>query len=221
MLSIFDNNRLRDHPVITMNTASRAKRPYLSRKVRRQQLLETAAKIVEEQGWDKLNMSAVAQQARTSRQLIYQHFASLEELMAATGTHIFQQVYEETRAAIEERGHDLTRMLSRAQSLTMDLPAGRAQALWQVVAAAFPADHELTRFGRRMRHLITNLWQPAVAETFGVDDKRAAGISWMLIMAFWGGYRLVQDGELSKAEAIEHLNWIVTRVAASAANPEA
>lgn len=200
-----------------MTAAKKSKRPYLARDERRRLLLDTAAKLVEEQGWDKLNMSALATRARTSRQLVYQHFDSLEDLMVTTGTHIFQQVYVQTRDAIEHRENDIVAILSQAQRLTLDLPPGRARALWQVVAAAFPTEHELTRFGRRMRHLITKLWQPAVAEAFGLDDEKASSITWMLIMAFWGGYRLVEDGELSKDQAVERLNWMVANLAAGVA----
>ncbi|MGB1581584.1 MAG: hypothetical protein ACPHER_08755, partial [Nevskiales bacterium] len=109
---------------------------------------------------------------------------------------------------------DIVDTLARAQVITLDLPKGRSQALWQIMAAAFPPDHELNRFGRRMRHLITRLWQPAVAETFGLNERDAAATTWMLIMAFWGGYRLVEDGELSKSQAVERLNWMVSSMRA-------
>ncbi len=197
-----------------MTTTARKKRPYLPREERRQQLLDTAASLVEEDGWDKLNMSALAQRAHTSRQLVYQHFDSLEDLMVSTGTHIFEQVYMHTRNAVEMRSDDLMAALSLGQRITLDLPPGRARALWQIIAASFPEDHELSRFGRRVRHLITKLWQPAVAETFGLDDQQAESITWMLIMAFWGGYRLVEDGELTKEEAVTQLNWMVQNLAA-------
>ena len=201
-----------------MTVANKSKRPYLARDERRRLLLDIAAELVEEQGWDKLNMSALATRASTSRQLVYQHFDSLEDLMVTTGTHIFQQVYVQTRDTIEHREKDIVSVLAQAQRITLDLPAGRARALWQVVAAAFPAEHELTRFGRRMRHLITKLWQPAVAEAFGLDDEQASSVTWMLIMAFWGGYRLVEDGELTKDQAVERLNWMVTNLTAGVAS---
>lgn len=197
-----------------MTAASTPKRPYLARDERRRLLLDTAAKLVEKEGWDKLNMSALAQRSNTSRQLLYQHFDSLEDLMVATGTHIFQQVYTGTRDAIEQRSDDIVATLSQAQQITLDLPKGRAQALWQIIAAAFPVDHELTRFGRRMRHLITRLWQPAVAEAFDLDEQAASATTWMMMMAFWGGYRLVEDGELTKQQAIDRLNWIVSSMLA-------
>ncbi len=190
-------------------TSKTAKRPYLARDDRRRQLLEAASGIVEAKGWDQLSMSSLAKQTHTSRQLIYQHFESLEELMAATGTHIFEQVYLQTREAIASRKQDIVSVLSNAQRITLELPPGRARALWQIIAASFPVNHELNRFGQRMRHLVTNLWKPAVVEAFGLDDDAAATVSWMLIMAFWGGYRLMEDGEITQAQAIERLNWMV------------
>lgn len=194
----------------TSESRNKTKRPYLARDERRRQLLEAAAGIVENSGWDQLNMSALAKETGTSRQLVYQHFDSLESLMVATGTVIFEQVYVETRATIARRDEDIVAVLARAQKITLDLPPGRASALWQIVASAFPADHALTGFGRKMRHLITNLWKVSVAEAFNLPEKEAAALTWMLIMAFWGGYRLVHDGELTQQEAIDRLNWMVS-----------
>lgn len=194
----------------------KGKRPYFSRQDRRRKLLDTAAAQVESEGWDSLSMSALAQRSGISRQLVYQHFPNLEELMVATGTHIFQQTYLQTRDTIAARKGDVTEVVAQAQRITLDLPPGRARALWQVIAAAFPPGHELNHFGRRMRHLITNLWKPAVAETFGLEDRDAGAITWLLIMAFWGGYRLMEDGEFSKQEAIDKLNWLVSAMAAGA-----
>lgn len=191
-----------------------AKRPYLARKERRRQLLDAAAQIVETEGWAQLNMSGLAKQTHTSRQLIYQHFESLEELMTATGTHIFEQVYLLTRNAIETRNQDISTALVRSQEIIFDLPMGRAQALWQVLAATFPDDHPLTEYGKRLRHLITNLWKPAIIETTGLAEEDATAIAWPLIMAFWGNYRLMQDGELSRKQAIDKINWLISTLAA-------
>lgn len=191
-------------------TLKTSKRPYMARDDRRRLLLDSAAEIVESSGWDKLSMSALAQHTNTSRQLVYQHFDSLEDLMVETGTHIFEQVYLQTRETIAEIDQDIVAALERAQKLTLDLPPGRAHALWQIIAATFPAEHELTRFGQRMRHLITNLWKPTIQKTFAMNDRDASATTWMLIMAFWGGYRLVEDGELSKQQAVDRLGWIIT-----------
>ncbi len=196
------------------SSAEKTKRPYLARDDRRRQLLDVAADIVENRGWDQLTMSALAKQSATSRQLIYQHFDSLDALLTATGTHIFEQVYLQTRTAIEQRDGDIANVLIQTQEIIFDLPSGRAQALWQIIAAALPAEHALSKFGRRMRHLITNLWRPAIAETFGLSDREAEALAWPLIMAFWGNYHLMQDGELSRKQAIDKITWLVSTLAA-------
>jgi AcrR family transcriptional regulator len=180
-------------------------------------LLRTATEIVQNDGWGRLNMSELAKRANVSRQLIYHHFDSMEDLMVATGTHIFQQVYAQTSNVLEAfDAANLVKSLAQVQHLTLDLPAGQSRALWQVIASAFPPDHDLTAFGRRMRHLLTNMYQGPAMKAFGIDEKKAAGVSWMLIMAFWGGHQLIQDGELSKDEAVESLNWLVANMAKGA-----
>jgi hypothetical protein len=61
-----------------MNTrATQEKRPYLGKDDRRKSLLNAAAELVEEAGWGVLNMSALADRAGVSRQLVYQHFPFL------------------------------------------------------------------------------------------------------------------------------------------------
>ena len=106
--------------------------------------------------------------------------------------------------------------MAQVQRLTLDLPAGQSRALWQVMASAFPPDHDLSAFGRRIRHLLSKMYQGPAMQAFGIDEKKAAGVSWMLIMAFWGGYQLIQDGVLTKDEAVESLNWIVANMAKGA-----
>ena len=180
-------------------------------------LLRAATEIVQNDGWDKLNMSELAKRAKVSRQLIYHHFDSMEDLMVATGTHIFQQVYAQTTSVVDAfDATDLVKSLGQVQRLTLDLPAGQSRALWQVIASAFPPDHDLTAFGRRMRHLLTKMYQGPSMKAFGIDEKKAAGVSWMVVMAFWGGYQLIQDGELTKEEAVDSLNWMVANMAKGA-----
>lgn len=59
-------------------------RPYLAAPERRQQLLDVAGRLVREAGWSSLSMQGLAIAAGVSRQLVYEHFESADELYLAT-----------------------------------------------------------------------------------------------------------------------------------------
>lgn len=89
------------------------KRNYLAKDNRRLALLETAVVVVEKHGSPALSMISVAEQARVSRQLMYQHFESLDQLMTETMTHIFREGYERVRGATASSATRATSPTSR------------------------------------------------------------------------------------------------------------
>src|SRR5690625_1830822 len=120
------------------------KRPYLSRSRRHDSLIETAAALVEAHGWRALTMVSLAREAGVSRQLVYQHFSSVDQLMVATLTHIFQDVYERTRDVVRDAGErNVPETIAAMQRISMDIPSGRARALWQAISAAGAGEGEI------------------------------------------------------------------------------
>src|SRR5689334_19338385 len=101
-------------------SAASKKRTYLAKDHRRLALLETAAQVVEKQGWPALSMISVAEQAKVSRQLVYQHFESLDQLMAETMTHVFRDMYETLRESIKKNPGNVTDLTAFAERLTFD-----------------------------------------------------------------------------------------------------
>ncbi|HUP93212.1 MAG TPA: TetR/AcrR family transcriptional regulator [Solimonas sp.] len=188
------------------------KRQYLARDDRRLALLDVAASVVETQGWSALTMISVADTAKVSRQLIYQHFSSIDELMADTMAHLLQDAYEHVRAHIGGDPDDLPQMMSFAENLTFDLPPARARALWQMMTAHNSGNAETTRMSRRLRHLLTKLWTPLVGRAFELDEANSHAVVWMLIMAFWGGLQLVDDGEISRDNMTKLFGWMIERM---------
>ena len=67
-------------------------RPYLTSPERRRQLLDVAGRLVREGGWSSLSMQGLAIAAGVSRQLVYEHFASADDLYLATLGHLFERV---------------------------------------------------------------------------------------------------------------------------------
>lgn len=193
------------------------KRAYLNRDERRQALLDVAAAVVETQGWPALSMIAVAQAAQVSRQLIYQHFASVDELMADTMSHLFRSRYERLRSGIASSGGNMLELIRLAEEQTFDERPERVRALWQMITATYSDNAETSRMGTRLRHLLTKLWAPILEEQFGLNAQQSRALAWMLNMAFWGAHQLVHDGEISRKTANELFTWMVLQLKGSGA----
>lgn len=189
-----------------------SKRAYLARDDRRTALLAVAATVVEQQGWPALSMISVAEAAKVSRQLVYQHFASVDELMADTMSHLFRERFENIRISIERNSGNLTELMRVVDQETFDANPGRVRALWQMITATYSDSAETSRMGRRLRHLLTKLWSPMLSQRLEFTGAQSAAMAWMLNMAFWGAHQLVHDGEISRKTAHDLFNWMLMRL---------
>lgn len=190
-----------------------SKRPYLSRDDRRQALLAVAASIVERDGWPALNMSALAEHGGTSRQLIYQHFPNLEKLLAHTAWYIFTDTMRGTQASVAANPSNLAEAARSAESVTLEMPEGRADALWQLIAGTAGAGPELERIRQGLRDVIGGLWTPLVRKELNLSESDAKAYAWMTVMAFWGMRQLVRDGVLPRARGMKLFSDLLGRIA--------
>jgi AcrR family transcriptional regulator len=197
------------------------KRAYLAKDDRHSALLEAAASVVEKQGWPALSMISVAEHAKVSRQLVYEHFASVDELMTEVMSHIFREGYENLRDTIRRSPGNVADLTAAAERLTFgDQSPGRIRALWQMITATYSENAETARMSRRLRHLVTNLWTPIVGDSMGLDERESQVMTWMLNMAFWGAHQLVDMGEADRDTALRLFNWMVVQLqAGSVVNP--
>ncbi len=193
------------------------KRGYLAKDARHQSLLQTAAAVVEKDGWPALSMISVAAHAKVSRQLVYEHFSSVDQLMSETMTQLFREMFERMREGIQRNPDNLADLTLFAERMTFDLSPGRTRALWQMITATYSDNLEATRMSRRLRHLLTKLWAPITQGAFGLEDPHSGALTWMLHMAFWGAHQLVDDGEIDRDTASKLFVWMVTRIQAGGA----
>lgn len=191
-----------------------SKRVYLARDDRHTALLDVAAAVVEKQGWPALGMIAVAEHAGVSRQLVYEHFSSVEVLMTETMSHIFRGVFEKVRESIKTSRGNVADLALLTENMVFDLSPGRARALWQMITANHAGNSEIGRMSRRLRHLLTNMWMPIMNEAFGMPEREGRVLIWMLHMAFWGAHQLVQDGEVDRATVSRLFVWMITQIQA-------
>lgn len=188
------------------------KRGYLAKDDRHEALLRTAAAVVEKQGWPALSMISVAEHAKVSRQLVYAHFESVDQLMTETMEQLFREMFEALREGLTRGPQDIRDLTLFAERMTYDLSPGRTRALWQMITATYSDNPEAMRMSRRLRHLLTNLWTPITRGAFGVDDKDGRALTWMWHMAFWGAHQLVDDGEIDRATASRLFLGMITQM---------
>lgn len=190
------------------------KRSYLAKDARRQALLETAAEVVSTQGWGALSMISVAERAKVSRQLVYEHFDSVDELLIQTMTQIFRDLYELTRGHVQRLPDNIAELAEAAENIVFGMPAGKARALWQMMSATYSESAETKRMSQRLRHLLTNLWTPVAQDAFSLPPRESRALVWMLHMALWGARQLVDEGEIDRSGASRLFSWLVTQLEA-------
>lgn len=185
------------------------KRLYLGKDDRRKQLLQAASALVEKHGWSVLSMSALAESTGVSRQLIYQHFPNLEALLSATSWAIFVDTMEGTRDAIMQHPNDLKAAIMAAELVTLDMPVGRSDALWQLVAGMNLGMPELESIRTGIRDVIIGLWVPPIAKLKGLDEENAKSLVWMMIMAFWATRNMIRDNVVSREVGLKQFHHVI------------
>jgi len=179
-----------------------AKRSYLPADRRRAELLAVAARIVLERGWRALTMKGLADAAGVSRQLVYQHFPDLPELLVAVTEHLYERAREATVAIIEQgAAEDPGTVAQRSYELYLELPPEQRRILRALSAASASDVPDLHRAQRYVRDKILELWTPDVRERTALPPKTARALAWMMINAVWGLADLVDDGEIALPQA--------------------
>src|SRR5262245_26569509 len=145
-----------------------ATRPYLPSERRRADLLGVAARLVVAGGWSALTMKGLAAEAGVSRQLVYQHFADLPELLVAVTQQLFDGVRDAMRA-VAEAGQERAAadVARRTYAIYLDLPREQRRVLRAISAEPEIDSAELRRVRRHVREQIIDLWTQDVRRRTG------------------------------------------------------
>ncbi|MBQ0758206.1 MAG: TetR/AcrR family transcriptional regulator [Zhongshania sp.] len=189
-------------------------RPYMNKVARRKMLLDSAAAIVDEHGWNTLSMISLAEQARVSRQLVYQNFDSINTLTEQTASYMFEELYTETQTILRNHSDDIVVAITKAQHVLFSFPEGRVQALWALLADNTSHNTPFSAVSRRYRKLISDLYTPIISRTMNLDTQQAGQVAWLLMMSFWGGQQLIHDQTISKTRSLELMQWYIERLVA-------
>lgn len=177
-------------------------RPYLPASERREQLLETAGRLVRRSGWAGLSMQGLAAAAGVSRQLVYEHFATADDLYVATLIHLFERAWASTETIVR-RGESVEETVRQAVVVFLDLPAEERRALRSLAMDADPGRRGLARARTRLRGRIAALWVGYVRGQTGASEAESTALAWMLTTALWGLSDTVADGTIDRDDATE------------------
>jgi AcrR family transcriptional regulator len=182
--------------------AKQSPRSYLSAPRRRDHLLDAAGRLVRSGGWTALSMQGLAAAAGVSRQLVYEHFDTADDLHLATLTHLFERAYTST-IAIATSGADVEETIGRSFELFLDLPLEERHALRTLAIETEPGRPSVARARVRLRNRIAAVWVPYVRQQTGVVEAEATALAWMLTTAAWGLSDTIADGTLTRARAVD------------------
>ena len=189
--------------VVSPAASKRGPRKYLRADQRREQLLAAASEIVGSRGWEALGMVPLAEAAGVSRQLVYEHFENLDVLHLELTRFLFEGVFGAVREALERHPEDLAAAVRAGLRLMLELPAGARLALRQLTAGTSGASDALRRLRDLARQQVTDLWIAPIRRQTGVGEREARAAAWLLNVASWALFDLVDDGTFTPDQAAD------------------
>jgi AcrR family transcriptional regulator len=147
-------------------------------------------------------MQGLAAAAGVSRQLVYEHFATADDLHLATLTHLFERAHTST-SAIATSGASVEETIGRSLALFLDLPLEERHALRTLAIETEPRRPSIARARARLRGRIATIWVPYVRAQTGVGEAEATALAWMLTTAAWGLSDTIADGTLTRARGVD------------------
>jgi AcrR family transcriptional regulator len=108
-------------------------------------------------GWTALSMQGLAVAAGVSRQLVYEHFATADDLHLATLTHLFERAYTPT-VTIAASGVDVEETIGQSFTLFLDLPFEERHALRALAIETEPGRPSIARARAQLRSRVAAAW---------------------------------------------------------------
>ena len=177
-------------------------RTYLRAGERREQLLAAAAELVGKQGWGGLGMIPLAEAAGVSRQLVYEHFENVDVLHLEVTRFLFEEVFRAVSEALERHPEDLLAATRTGIRLMLELPRGARLALHDLATGPADPGSAVDRLRARTKRQVTDLWVEPIHRQ-GIGAREARALAWMLNVASWSLFDLVDDGTFTREEAVD------------------
>jgi len=177
---------------------------------RRDQLLETAIKIVREEGTDALTLGYLAERALVSKPIAYEHFKSRSGLLIALYRQMDDQhvtALREALAGTRRRLKEVAHVMARAymNCFTSIGPE------WHAISGAMKGDEEMEAFQRRQLDAYVDLYGEALSP---YADLSRDALRVRCIAIIGAGEALAQDmsrGRVDEEAAVECLASLIVQ----------
>lgn len=185
-----------------------AKRP--TPELRRRELIEHAARILNERGLEALQVTALAQSASVSRPLVYRLFPTREALFRAVMEDFIADVGERFQRALVRALPGTTASLTRAFiDASCDAIEAKGAAPWALLEPR-GLSPELAQISAEIFTRLLEPWQEKLGEHLGVPPRRAANQLAIIVAAGRAALTGWLNGALSRDEAAADATQAVT-----------
>lgn len=191
-------------------TSTAPPRTRLSREARRQQILDTAARLLNDEGPAAITMERIAAEANVTKPIVYSHFANSTELLLSLLETAWTRLDEHISQISTRRGTPFAERLAAVQDAYFAALGERGPILQRMVSTPSIDPVVEERRTERRRKLIES-WAGWTARELDIPLELARVVSRMLTEAVTGAASSWLDGTVSRERAQE-----MARVAALA-----
>ncbi len=192
--------------------AAPARRPYLSAERRRLQLLEGAAQLVARDGLDNLSMTGLARHAGVSRQLVYEHFSDLPELVAALLRQTFGEPDQNIADVLTAGGASPRDAALVAARVALSRPVHERRLLRSLLVSGATPGHPLAPLASQFRERSIARWSAVL----GAEREPSRALIWALVNGVLALGELVDAGELTLEQALTEAQMLIGRAVGAA-----
>ncbi len=148
-------------------------------------------------------MAPLAEAAGVSRQLVYEHFRNLDRLHLEVTRHFFDGVFGAVEDALERHPEDPVAAMRTGARGMLELPRGARLVLRELIAVPARPGNAMERLRARVREEVTDQWVDPIRRQTGIEERPARALAWMMNLASWALFDLVEDGTFTQDEAVE------------------
>jgi len=169
---------------------------------RRQQLLATAAELLDRQGADGVRIPEVAERAGVSRAVVYRFFPNRQAILLDLIEEFGKLLKERVEQALAPNGLDeVEPLLGRIFTGICDTVSELGPGVWRLLNSTGP-DPEIESVARKVRAEIAEPWFARVAEVTRAPDHQAFAVTSMIAASIPAVVELWISGRVARDEAV-------------------
>ncbi|MEO1269280.1 MAG: TetR/AcrR family transcriptional regulator [Myxococcota bacterium] len=180
------------------------RRTRLAPRERKQQLLTVAAKLITDQGIDRLQITDLALAAGVTRPVVYRFFpnriALVVELMEAFEKDM---TYRFLQSGMRKTPRDLEGMVRLFVNAACDTIEDYGAGPWHLLAARAP-DPEIAQLGQEITHRLMSPWKDQLSKVTGANTQDIETLSLMTVSAGRAVLNLWLEGTLTREQAVQY-----------------